>query len=183
MTTRTPGSSRSRAPSDNLIIDNVSYDNGDHGIDNYASTGQRILGNTVYHNVTAGINVEGGSAGATIANNVSVDNGIASPRTHSDIRVDSQSTSGTTMDYDLAYLTTPDTLLIWDSVNYTSLARVPGRDRPGAARRPGAIRSGSTRPGVTSTSRPARPRSTRPTRAWPASRASTSTATAVSTIR
>jgi parallel beta-helix repeat protein len=107
---------------DNLIIDNVSYDNGDHGFDNYASTGQRIFGNTAYHNVTAGINIEGGSTGATISNNVSVDNGIASPRTHSDIRVDNASTTGTAMDYDLAYLTTADTLLIWNSVNYTSLA-------------------------------------------------------------
>ena len=26
------------------------------------------------------------------------------------------------MDYDLVYLTTPDTLLIWDSVSYTTLA-------------------------------------------------------------
>ena len=41
-----------------------------------------IVANTVYHNVTAGINVEGGSTGATLANNISVDNGIDSPRTH-----------------------------------------------------------------------------------------------------
>ena len=107
---------------DNLIINNVTYDNGDHGIDNFASTGQRILGNTAYRNVTAGINVEGGSTGATIANNVSVDNGIASPRTHSDIRVDTASTPGSTMDYDLAYLTSADVLLIWNSVNYNTLA-------------------------------------------------------------
>jgi parallel beta-helix repeat protein len=106
----------------NLIVDNVTYDNGDHGIDNYAATGQRLIGNTSYHNVTAGINVEGGSTGATIANNISVDNGIASPRTHSDIRVDSASTTGTSMDYDLVNLTSPDTLLIWNSVNYTSLS-------------------------------------------------------------
>ena len=52
----------------------------------------------------------------------SVDNGIKSPRTHSNIRVESGSTSGTTLDYDLVYLTTADTLLIWNSVSYTSLA-------------------------------------------------------------
>ncbi len=105
----------------NLIVNNVTYNNGDHGIDNYASTGQRLIANTVYKNLTAGINVEGSSTGATIANNVSVDNGIASPRTHSNIRVDSASTSGTTMDYDVVYLSTPDVMLIWNSVNYTSL--------------------------------------------------------------
>jgi len=108
---------------DNLAINNVSYDNGDHGIDNTnGSVGTRIIANTVYKNVTAGINVEGTSTGVTLANNITVDNGIASPRTHSNIRVESGSTSGTTMDYDLVYLTTPDTLLIWSSVAYTSLA-------------------------------------------------------------
>ncbi len=106
----------------NLVIDNLTYNNGDHGIDDYGVTGQRIIGNTVYNNVTAGINVEGSSTGATIANNVSVDNGISSPRTHSDIRVESGSTSGTTMDYDLVYLRAADTILIWNSVNYSSLA-------------------------------------------------------------
>ena len=105
-----------------LVVNNVTYTNGDHGIDNLASTGQRVISNSVYRNVTAGINVEGTSTGASIANNISVDNGIASPRTRGDIRVDSSSTSGTTMDYDLVYLSTPDVILIWNSVNYTSLA-------------------------------------------------------------
>ena len=105
-----------------LIYDNVSYDNGDHGIDNLTATGEVIVGNTVFGNVTAGINVEGGSTGATIADNISVDNGIGSPRTHSDIRVEQGSTAGTTMDYDLVDLTTPDTLLIWNSVSYSSLS-------------------------------------------------------------
>ena len=105
-----------------LIYDNVSFRNGDHGIDNYGSTGQRIISNTVYKDVTAGINVEGTSPGATVENNVSVDNGINSPRTRSDIRIERGSTAGTTVDYNLVYLTTPDTLLIWDSAFYTSLA-------------------------------------------------------------
>jgi parallel beta-helix repeat protein len=105
-----------------LVYDNVSYNNGDHGIDDLLATGQRIISNTVYNNVTAGINLEGNSTGGTIANNVSVDNGIKSPRTHSDIRVEHGSTAGTTIDYDLVNLTTPDTLLIWDSVSYTSLS-------------------------------------------------------------
>jgi parallel beta-helix repeat protein len=105
-----------------LVYNNVVYNNGDHGIDDLTTTGQRIISNTAYHNVTAGINVEGGSTGATVENNISVDNGIKSPRTHSDIRVEHGSTAGTTMDYDLVYLTVPDTVLIWDSVSYSSLA-------------------------------------------------------------
>jgi parallel beta-helix repeat protein len=105
-----------------LIYNNVTYNNGDHGIDNLTCTGQRIIANTAYKNVTAGINVEGSSTGATLANNVSVDNGIKSPRTHSDIRIEAGSTAGTTMDYDLVYLTVPDTVLIWNSTSFSSLA-------------------------------------------------------------
>jgi parallel beta-helix repeat protein len=107
---------------DCVVYDNVTYNNGDHGIDDSFAAGATIVANSVYKNVTAGINVEGQSTGGTLANNISVDNGIKSPRTHSDIRVESGSTAGTTMDHDLVYLTTADTLLIWNSINYTSLA-------------------------------------------------------------
>jgi parallel beta-helix repeat protein len=107
---------------DTLICDNVVYGNGDHGIDSYGATGQRIIANTVYKNSAAGINVESGSTGATIANNISVENGINSPRTHGDIRVESGSTSGTSMDYDLVYRSARDTILVWNSVSYMSVA-------------------------------------------------------------
>jgi parallel beta-helix repeat protein len=107
----------------NLAVNNVTYDNGDHGIDVTASSNTtRVISNTVYKNVTAGINVEGSSFSATIANNVSVDNGIASPRTHSNIRVEAGSTAGTTLDFDVVHLSTPDTMIIWNNVSYTSLA-------------------------------------------------------------
>jgi parallel beta-helix repeat protein len=106
-----------------LLHNNVTYDNGDHGIDNNNAKGQRIVANTVYRNVTSGINVEGGSTGATLRNNISVDNGIDSPRSRSNIRVDSASISRTRLNYDLVHVTTPDqVLLIWDSTSYFSLA-------------------------------------------------------------
>jgi parallel beta-helix repeat protein len=111
-----------RGSNNSLACDNVLYNNGDHGIDSYRSTGQLIIANTVYKNTTAGINVEAGSTGATIANNISVDNGIGSPRSHGDIRVESGSTFATTMDYDLVYRNAKDTLLVWNSVSYSSLA-------------------------------------------------------------
>ena len=69
----------------NQIVGNVVYDNkgytttlqvncdkplsgasgcitGDHGIDNYGTRGNALIGNTVYNNVSAGINVEGVAA-------------------------------------------------------------------------------------------------------------------------
>ncbi len=105
-----------------LISNDISYHNGDHGIDVLACVGVRIVANTVYDNVTAGINLEGGSTAGTVANNLSVDNGIQSPRTPGDIRVDSHSTAGTAVDYNTVFSTAPDTLLIWSSIGYTTLA-------------------------------------------------------------
>jgi len=105
-----------------LIYNNISYHNGDHGIDAFDCAGARIIANTVYDNVTAGINLEGGSIGGTVENNLSVDNGHESPRTPGDIRVDSDSTAGTAVDYNTVLSTAPDTLLIWNSVGYTTLA-------------------------------------------------------------
>jgi parallel beta-helix repeat protein len=107
---------------DNLAQDNLSYENGDHGIDVYRSPGARIVRNTVYQNLTAGINVEGGSTGAAITTNVSVDNAIGGPRNHSNIRVETGSTAGTTLDYDHVFLSNPDVSLIWDNVNYLTLS-------------------------------------------------------------
>jgi parallel beta-helix repeat protein len=104
------------------LVNNIVYRNGDHGIDDSKAPGTRIIANTVYKNTTSGINVEGNSTGATIANNISVDNGINSPRSHGNILVDASSTPGTTMDFDLVYLSTPDKLLVWGSSSYLSLA-------------------------------------------------------------
>jgi parallel beta-helix repeat protein len=106
---------------DTLVSENVSYRNGDHGIDNHECTGNRVIGNSVYGNVSAGINVEAGSTGTTVADNISVDNGITSPRTHSDIRVERGSTDGTTLDDDLVHLSAPATVIIWDSAPYQTL--------------------------------------------------------------
>ncbi|HEV8649332.1 MAG TPA: PKD domain-containing protein, partial [Actinomycetes bacterium] len=76
----------------------------------------------VYDNVTAGINVEGDSPGATVANNLSVDNAIGSPRTRGNIRVDATSVAGTTVDANLVSLSAPGVMYTWGSTGYSSLA-------------------------------------------------------------
>src|SRR5689334_22574408 len=60
----------------NLAVDNVSYNNGDHGIDDLNVTGGRLIGNTIYHNCTSGINVEGTSGNYLVKNNIAVDNAV-----------------------------------------------------------------------------------------------------------
>jgi parallel beta-helix repeat protein len=115
-----------------LIYNNVSYRNGDHGIDNLGTTNQRIISNSVYKNVTAGINIEGSSTGAIVVNNISVDNGINSPRTHSDIRIESGSTSGAVVDSNVVWLNANDTLYVWNSTSYTTLSAFRAASGQGA---------------------------------------------------
>jgi len=110
-----------------VVKENVSYNNGDHGIDVLNSTNAVIVANTVYHNVTAGINLEGAtgstaSSGGTVRNNISVDNGLSSPSTKGNIRVDAKSLTGTTLDYDLVSLGQSGTMMTWGTKGYSTLA-------------------------------------------------------------
>lgn len=112
--------------SGNVAVDNVLFNNGDHGIDDLDLPQQTFVGNSVFHNVTAGINVEanssGGSAGAVIESNVSVDNGLNSPRTRGNIRVDPNSNGNVVMNYNLVSLSTSGTMYTWGTTQYPSLA-------------------------------------------------------------
>ena len=97
------------------------YRNGDHGIDVLSSVGQLVVSNTVYRSVDSGIEVQG-SGGATIRNNISVDNGINSPRTSGNIRiVDSGSASRTTLNRDLLYLSSGTILIDYVGTKYSTL--------------------------------------------------------------
>ena len=117
----------------NIVVGNLSYGNGDHGIDNNAAPNNTFVGNTVQGNVTAGINLEGsaapGSGGATLANNISVDNGLrlqvgggTASGQPTNVRVDAASVTGTTMDYDEVYLSSGSGMIQWNGTTYASLA-------------------------------------------------------------
>src|SRR4029077_13489258 len=101
---------------------NVVYDNGDHGIDNSNGPGSVVVSNTVVGNATAGINFEGGSAGALVRDNITRDNAVASTRTVGEIRVDASSTSGTTLDRDLVSKSASGVIVVWAGTNYSTLA-------------------------------------------------------------
>jgi parallel beta-helix repeat protein len=120
---------------DNLVIGNLSYNNGDHGIDNNNAPNQTIVGNTFQGNFTSGINLEANSTGSTVVNNIVADNGLdpSGGRKPHNIYVDSTSVSGATLDYNLYSLTSPYTRQInWNNVSYNSLAAfqaaVPGQE-------------------------------------------------------
>jgi parallel beta-helix repeat protein len=107
---------------------NVTYNNGDHGIDDLNVTGGRIISNTVYRNCTSGINVEGTSGSYVVENNVAVDNavypaynGIACARRAGNIGICDSAPPTTTVDHNLVWLTKSGTLYVFKSA-YTSLA-------------------------------------------------------------
>ncbi|HLO33190.1 MAG TPA: right-handed parallel beta-helix repeat-containing protein [Anaerolineales bacterium] len=135
--------------SHNLIIGNLSYENGDHGIDNNNSPYNTVVGNTVHANGTVGINFEGepgsGSHHATVANNISVGNGLTPPTGSfgGNLRVDSASIDGTVLDYDLFDMQGATVQIVWNDTNYASLAdfqaAAPGQESHAIEGDPGFI--------------------------------------------
>ena len=129
------------ASTNNLIIGNLSYENGDHGIDTNNSPYNTVIGNTVQGNGTVGINFEGepgtGSHHATVMNNISVGNGFTPPTGSfgGNLRVDSESIAGTVLDYNLFDLQSAAVQIVWDNVDYISMAAfcaaVPGQEMHG----------------------------------------------------
>ncbi|MFY9913412.1 MAG: PKD domain-containing protein [Nocardioidaceae bacterium] len=114
----------------NLATLNVSYNNGDHGIDDLNVTGGRLIGNTVYRNCTSGINVEGTSGNYVVKNNIAVDNavypaygGISCNRRAGNIGIWDSAPGSTTVDHNLVWLSKPGTMYVFGSA-YTSLAQM-----------------------------------------------------------
>jgi parallel beta-helix repeat protein len=121
----------------NQVIGNLTYGNGDHGIDNNGSPYNTVVGNTVHGNVTAGINFEEStefgtnSSGAVISSNVCVDNGYLklvgggtlTGSNPGNIRIDTASWTGTSLDYDMVHNTTPGLVqIIFNGTPYYSMA-------------------------------------------------------------
>ena len=131
---------------DNLATLNVSYNNGDHGIDDLNVTGGRIIGNTIFHNCTSGINVEGTSGNYVVENNVAVDNavypaykGIACSRRAGNIGIWDSAPATTTVDSNLVYLSKAGTMYVFGS-SYSSLSAMraaTGQEAHGIQASPG----------------------------------------------
>jgi hypothetical protein len=80
-----------------------------------------VIANTIYGNVDSGIESTT-STRTYIANNVSVDNGINSPRTSGNIRIDAGSVGTAVLNDDLVFLRTTGVMIDWNGVQYSSLA-------------------------------------------------------------
>ncbi len=107
--------------SGSIVNDNVSYNNGDHGIDVHNATNAEITSNTVTGNTDSGIEMTT-STGTILANNISTDNGINSPRTSGEVRADAPSATTATVDFELVNLRVAGVMFDWAGVKYSSLA-------------------------------------------------------------
>ncbi len=76
----------------NLLTNNITWQNGDHGFDLLRTRGTLLVGGTSYGNRDDGISVEGGSTGTRVFNTISHDNGTRT--NHYDLYVDSLSSEG-----------------------------------------------------------------------------------------
>jgi parallel beta-helix repeat protein len=103
------------------VVDNVAYRNGDHGIDVHDAITANVVSNTVYGGTDSGIEVTT-SVFTTLADNISADNGIDSPRTSGNLRVDVVSAPYTGLDDDLVFLRVAGVMVDWAGVRYSSLA-------------------------------------------------------------
>lgn len=84
---------------DNLVTQNVSWSNGDHGFAHLYATGTVLLNNVAWGNHTEGFSVEGGSTSTHIYNSISVNRALA-PESYC-MFVDSSSTPGFDADYNI----------------------------------------------------------------------------------
>ena len=123
-----------------MVRRNVSYDNGDHGIDVFRSAKATVVSNTSVANSTAGLDVEGASTGTRVRDNISVDNASRTTRSKGDVRVDASSVPGTSIDHDLAFQTdSARPLFEWGGVVYQTLAGLrsaTNQERHGLAAKP-----------------------------------------------
>ncbi|TDU83939.1 parallel beta-helix repeat protein [Kribbella voronezhensis] len=123
-----------------LVVRNISYANGDHGFDTLASTGVRYLNNTSYANRRDGISVEGNATGATLANNLLIDNGVSA--TEYDLYVDAGSVPGFSADYDSAFNhTTAPTTKVGGTIypKLSGYAAASGQEAHGSSADPGLV--------------------------------------------
>jgi parallel beta-helix repeat protein len=106
--------------SDNCVsIQNVAFDNHDHGFEHLFSVGTVNVGNVAWRNGTDGISIEGSSQNTSVFDCISVDNCL--PTSGFDFFVDANSTAGMTSDYNLFWNSTSQKPIKWNGVQYATV--------------------------------------------------------------
>jgi len=103
----------------NVSVNNLAWDNGDHGFDVLRAHGTLLIGGTTYGNRNDGVSVEGGATGTRIFNVISHDNGIDT--NHYDLFVDSLSTAGFESNDNVIWNSTSQRPIRYHSVSYSTV--------------------------------------------------------------
>jgi parallel beta-helix repeat protein len=105
---------------DNVVVQNVSWSNGDHGFAHLYATGTLLLNNVAWGNHTEGFSVEGGATGTRIYNSISVNRALA-PESYC-MFVDSSSTAGFDADFDILWNIADQPPIRFGQVVYSNVA-------------------------------------------------------------
>lgn len=105
---------------DNLCVNNISWNNGDHGYDHLGATGTFHTNDVSYGNYKDGFSVEGGSTGTRFYNCVSADNGLTTGEY--DLWVSNDSKTGFQANDNLFWNSTGQAIVKYGSSTYTQLS-------------------------------------------------------------
>src|SRR5437762_10883610 len=106
---------------DNISIQNRSWNNGDHGFDHLAATGNVHVGDVAFGNFRDGFEAEGNSTGTVLHDCIATDNGLTSSQF--DLDIDGTSTSGFQSDDNLFWNSTARPPIKFGTAIDTSVAK------------------------------------------------------------
>jgi parallel beta-helix repeat protein len=109
---------------DCLVVQNRSWNNGDHGYDNIFSTGTRYVGDVAFHNTNDGFSVEGPAPSTVLRDCIAAENGLTT--NHYDLFVDSGSALTFDSNNNLFWNSTSQPPVKYADVPYTTLSSYNG---------------------------------------------------------
>jgi parallel beta-helix repeat protein len=105
---------------DNISLQNLSWNNGDHGFDHLGSKGTLNVGNVAWGNYKDGFSIEGTATGTRLFNSIAVNNGLTT--NEFDLWVDADSASGFVSNYNIFWNAASQVPIKYGSTEYATVA-------------------------------------------------------------
>ena len=112
---------------DNLSIENLSWNNGDHGYDHLMATGNVHIGDVAYGNYKDGFSIEGNASGQTLYDCIAVNNGLTT--NEFDLWVDQGSSVGFVSNDNVFWNSTSQPPVKYITTLYSSVAAYSAASR------------------------------------------------------
>src|SRR5439155_19518472 len=104
----------------NVSLENISWNNGDHGFDHEAASGSIHIGDVAYHNYKDGFSFEGTAPSSQVFDCIAVENGLTTGEY--DLWVDGTSTSGFQSNDNIFWNSTPQPPVKYITTTYPGVA-------------------------------------------------------------